>query len=297
MKIKKVEWCIAFRARKERLLYEDAEDLSGFSIIKNSSRYWCADPFALQYEGADYVFFEMYDRLKRKGCLGYRRIETDGRISRMKKIYEDDCHLSYPNIFRYKDDFYIIPESNQKQQLYVLKATHFPDKWEKVSVLADSIRLADTTFLQYGETAYAFSTPIGEDNVSCLSVCTVRGKMTDWDKLRTPILCDKSKARMAGNFLRQGETVIRVSQNCESTYGGGLVFSEVKRLDENGYEEETIAVLRGDGLQIASKKYDGIHTYNCDERYEFIDLKINEKFSLVEMIGFLRNKLISFVRR
>ena len=160
MKIKKVEWFLAFRPRKERLLFEDTESLSDFAVIKNSTRYWCADPFLIKRDNENYVFFEMYDRLKRKGCIGYRKIYDNGTVSKMNKIFEDDCHLSYPNIFQYNGDYFIIPESNQKEQLYLLRAKKFPDKWVKEKIICDNIKLADTTFLNHNSEIYTFTTPI-----------------------------------------------------------------------------------------------------------------------------------------
>ena len=41
-------------------------------------------------------------------------------------------------------------------------------------------------------------------------------------------------------------------------------------------------------------RIDGIHTYNSNGRYEVIDYKINQKFSLVEIIGFVLCKLQVF---
>ena len=61
------EWCCAVRFNKN----DDSimTDLSTpFVVLPNSKRYWCADPFLFQKDDYYFVFFEAYDRLKRKAC-------------------------------------------------------------------------------------------------------------------------------------------------------------------------------------------------------------------------------------
>lgn len=295
MRIRKVEWCLAFRKRNSKLLFESPKDMSNFTVIKNSLRYWCADPFIIRKDDYNYVFFEMYDRLKRKGAIGYRKIDSNGKISPMKKVFEDSCHLSYPFIFEKEGNYYIVPESNGKKQLYLLKAVSFPNQWEINKILLNEVRLVDTTFLKYDGQVYMFTTPIVDDNISLLSVSKVYNSIIDREKVAIPVLKDKSRARMAGSFIDAGN-LIRVSQNCSRTYGGGIVFSEIS-LQKDHFSEKIISMIDGNGLWVAGRRFDGIHTYNCNEEYEVIDLKTENKFNLIECFGFLRNKVTSLFRK
>ena len=291
MQIKKAEWHLAFRFHEGKKLYENIQLLSCFTLIKNSWRYWCADPFLIEKDGTRYVFFELYDRLKRKGCIGYRILNADGSYTKIKKVYEDTCHLSYPNIFFEQGNYYIVPESSGGKSLYVLRAEKFPDVWKKEQILLDGSPLVDTTFLTYGKERFMFTTPIFKDNVSALSVVPIL-ENGDFNKqsITNPIVCDKSRARMAGNFIKTKEKIIRVSQDCTVRYGGGLVFSEVTKLTQTEYEEKEICRLSQD-LYVQGRRFDGIHTYASDDCVEFVDLKIEAKFNFVETIGFLLQKI------
>ena len=51
------EWTMAIRKRGEKLLFEDGGAEKEFVIIPNSIRYWCADPFLINKDGREYVFF------------------------------------------------------------------------------------------------------------------------------------------------------------------------------------------------------------------------------------------------
>lgn len=68
------EWCCAVRFNQDggTSILNDTE--TEFTVIKDSYRYWTADPFLAEENGKYYLFFEVYDRLKRKGVLGYREI-------------------------------------------------------------------------------------------------------------------------------------------------------------------------------------------------------------------------------
>ena len=45
-------------------------------------------------------------------------------------MIEEDFHLSYPFIFEYKEEVYIIPDSCNNRSIRLYKAIEFPMKWE-----------------------------------------------------------------------------------------------------------------------------------------------------------------------
>lgn len=101
-RLKKDEWIIAIRKRGEEQ----------FRIIPNTLRYWCADPFVKEIDGHTFLLFEMYDRLKGKGLIGYRKF--DGiKWGKPKVLIEDATHLSYPFVYEENGKMYIMPESNR----------------------------------------------------------------------------------------------------------------------------------------------------------------------------------------
>lgn len=86
------EWCCAVR-------FNDSSDVSlldnnekEFIVLKDSCRYWTADPFLAEQNGRYYLFFEAYDRLKRKGVLGCRELFEKG-AGKIKIIYECSSHV------------------------------------------------------------------------------------------------------------------------------------------------------------------------------------------------------------
>lgn len=90
-------WNVAWRKINRESILTDK--ITPFAIIKNSFRYWAADPFLFEYENQFYIFAELYDYIKCRGCLGY--CKWDGiKFSGWKKIITEAHHLSYPFILK-----------------------------------------------------------------------------------------------------------------------------------------------------------------------------------------------------
>ena len=263
----KEEWNVAVRPRGEQLLFEN-KDTKGFVVLKNNLRYWCADPFVFSKDGKDYVFFEMYDRFKAKGVIGYREI-TAGKIGKMKKAYETSSHLSFPNIFTYNGGVYMMPESCGNGKLSVLRAVQFPDKWEESQVVLEK-RVCDSVFLSTKDKVYLLTQPMDleESVLECYEVIDGRASKGE------TIVKGKKYARMAGAIIQKDGESIRVSQDCVKGYGLAIDFHKICECNNEKYSEETLQRVEiADMPKEQRKKYVGLHTYNLSERYEAIDLK------------------------
>ena len=272
--------------------YNDNEDISiiddkesAFTIIPNSKKYWCADPFLFKKDGQLYLFFEAYDILRRKGLLGYRKIDS-GSFGEIKIIYEADSHLSFPHIYESDGDIYIIPESAKSGELFRIKCVEFPDKWEREDTLLDE-RVVDTVRFFDGDTEFLVSEKVDETNTY---------DRVDLFYFENGILCespenpkkrDASDARGAGAICRIKCSLIRPAQDCSNTYGEKLSLNEIVRIDKEVFEEKLIDTFSYKDIKLDSDlKIDGIHTYAKLDNVEVIDVRIPGKFSLKYTIGF-----------
>lgn len=279
------EWNIAYRLRSDNLLFEKNGNEKGFIVLPNTIRYWAADPFVISLEDKTYVFFEMYDRIRAKGLLGYREL-TDGQVGKMQIAYEDDVHLSFPFVFEYNENFYMIPESSNNNKLILLKAERFPKKWNVERVLVQNKSLCDSILLQTdGLYMLTQEVKIGGRFDSLDLYYYEDGK---WIKSeRNPVVIGANKARMAGGIIRHNNQLIRVAQNCEDEYGKKVSFHKIEKIDNLNYEECEIATIDVNNIKVENCKnrYIGIHSYNVNEMYEVIDLKNKNKLRLGNIIN------------
>ncbi len=269
-------WNVAIRKKGKGDILTDLR--TPFKILKNSFFSWSADPFIFEFKGITYIFAEIYDYRLRRGTLGYSILKGD-RIGRWKQIIIENYHLSYPFIFEYAGDVYIIPESNENNSLNVYRALNFPDEWEKVTVLIHNKKFVDTTFFEWENCICAFTTDVSEyDNQREYFITFNERKIASIDEI---MVSDTKTSRMGGNVLQIEDRMIKVCQDCRKTYGGGLIFKEIEEDNLDGKEVRQIfpETLRFDKRVLI----DGIHTYNANERYEIIDIK-TRRFNILDFI-------------
>lgn len=267
------EWNIAIRKKEDKSLWEKGGESKEFTVLPNTIRYWAADPFIISAGGKEYLFFEMFDRLKSKGLIGYREINGD-KIGKMKIAYEANHHLSFPFIFKYENEYYIMPEYSEGKELFALKATHFPDKWEKVEGWMKGKRLVDSALLNHERKTYLLTQDLGSVYTSEeLSIFIRKGE--EWiPHKENPVVKSLANSRLAGKTFFEKNQLIRVAQDCQDGYGTKLHFNNIMKLSEDEYEEEMFRTISVENIMVDSKeRFCGIHTYNSDDCYEVIDLK------------------------
>lgn len=278
----KEEWTIAIRKKGQRLIYED-KNTENFKVIKNSLRFWCADPFIITVGEKDYLFFEMYDRFKAKGVIGCREI-INGKIGKMKKVLETKTHLSFPFVFNKDGKFYMMPESSEEGNLCVYNANNFPFNWEKKIELLNE-KVCDSVLLSAGDKLYLFTMPLKGKTAVLECFVYDNGAFNRINK--NPVVVGDNNARLAGKIFKKNDEFIRVAQDCEFGYGLALHFNKISLIDGNYSETHICSIDLNDFDKKTLNKYRGIHTYNYSDNYEVIDLKNKDKFRFGNFINIL----------
>lgn len=281
------EWNIAIRKKEDKSLWEKGGESKEFTVLPNTIRYWAADPFIISVGEKEYLFFEMFDRLKSKGLIGYREINGD-KIGKMKIAYEAEHHLSFPYIFEYKNEYYMMPEYSEGKELFVLKAIHFPDKWEKIESWMQGKRLVDSVLLNHERENYLLTQDLKSGYSSeKLSIFIRKGK--EWvPHKQNPIVKSLANARLAGKTFFENNQLIRVAQDCQDGYGTKLHFNNIMKLSEDEYEEEMFRTISVEDIIVDSKEhFCGIHTYNSNDCYEVIDLKNPDRIRIGNILNIM----------
>jgi len=118
-----------------------ARDITGAPAIG------VADPFILLREPQWFLFFEVIRPRTRHGDIGWAE-STDGRHWKYRGIALDEpFHLSYPYVFRWREEIYMIPESAGERAVRLYRATDFPGAWEPVKVLLSGRDYADASVM------------------------------------------------------------------------------------------------------------------------------------------------------
>lgn len=273
-------WNIAYRKKACGSILVDK--VSPFRVIPNSFHYWAADPMLVRDKEDTYVFVELYDYKLRRGTIGYCKLCED-ESSEWKQVIVEDYHMSYPFVFSYNEDWYMIPETSGAGELTLYKALDFPDKWTKEKIIRTSVSWVDTTLWKDTDGWIAFSEDIKEDTFD------YRMHLDDDFNIMDIITLPKreNELRCGGQIFRLGDYIIRVTQDCKEKYGGALLFRFFE--DETLQYECNIIRIEPEELVFNTALYlDGMHTYSANDDIEVIDIKtrrFNIKNFLYRIVG------------
>ena len=292
------EWSIAIRERKKALLFQKDGQEQPFEVLNNNFRYWTADPFLFEKEGKSYLFFEMFDRLKGKGGIGVREY-NHGHWSPMHMICEKPFHLSFPFVYETNGKICLMPEASYDKCVPVLEAIDFPWKWKEVKRILDGEKVCDSVIYEKEDIQFLFTQPIEIPYTFDKLNLYVQTGNGNWRIHPASPICKKNQngARMAGAIIEMNEDVYRCGQDCQGGYGKGLCFFRIDKIDSHEYHETPVCQIFPNDLNLLqSGTFTGCHTYNINNHFEVIDLKI-EKFSLRNLYFILLGKLIRFLHK
>ncbi len=244
---------------------------------------WSADPMLVDDGPRTWLFYEAVKGTK--GRIEVVEVLENCRVSQPTVILEDDCHYSYPFVFRADGTWYMIPESSAAGEVRLYRAASFPYEWELQTVLLHERAVDTTVFFHKGRYwMLTFFSDSGSERVFPRAYT-----VTDWN---APVLreipwpdFDPLRVRGAGPVICHGDRLLRPAQvSCEHRYGDGLAFYSVDPSDV--YQEKPAFEISERDIRAAGQLFDGLHTYSASQRYEAIDVRCRaaDPFKMIKRV-------------
>ena len=216
-------------------------------VIPPPDRSW-ADPFVTYRDGIYYIFVEELPRGTRKGHISLIEVDRDLHCSAPVKILERPYHLSYPFVFQWQGEFYMIPESMANRTIEVYRCAEFPDKWTYHGPLMRDVGAVDATLLHHQDRWWMFTNIAlgrGASTRDTLFLFFSDQPLSDsWTPHpQNPIVVDLRRARPAGRIFARNGVLYRPSQDSSVRYGYGLRINRITRLNEMEYAEEEVRFI------------------------------------------------------
>ena len=208
-----------------------------------------ADPFMVEDNGTWFMFFEALNRATSMGEIGLAVSSDCFHWEYRQIVLKESFHLSYPYVFRWQDNFYMIPETLGLNCIGLYKATGFPLHWELVGRLIEGTH-ADPSIFHFDNRWWLFScsAPYSHDVLNLYFADDLMGPW--YEHPRSPIVKgDRRTARPGGRVTNWDGRLIRFAQDCHPRYGTHLRAFEITELSTCKYLEETegISVFLGAG--------------------------------------------------
>jgi hypothetical protein len=261
------QWFLAIRRRTAAHSFHDG---SGYQLMLPPKDRFYADPFLYEREGKTYLFFEDLRYSEGRALISYCELSPEGKPGTPVEVLRRPYHLSYPFLFEENGNIYMIPETKENRTVELYRATSFPTEWALEAVLLENIHAVDAT-IHKSEGKYWMFAGISNgrfstcDELGIFFSDALTGPWTPHPA--NPVVSDVRRARPAGALFRNGDRLIRPSQDCAKAYGYAIVFSEVLTLTETEYEERPFSRLHPDWVN----GNQGTHTYTRTDQFEVID--------------------------
>ena len=267
------QWFLLFDIQQEM-----STSLGRFKFLAPpKDRKW-ADPFVVARDGKYFIFIEELIHGSQKGHISVIVMDNAGHVEPPISVLATPFHLSYPFIFEFENETYMIPESVADEAVKLYKCTAFPLKWEFQKNLIQNRRAIDSTLIERDGVWWLFTNQIETLGAS------------PWDELflyysdsplsdnwiahpNNPIVSDARSARPAGRLFVHNNRLYRPSQNCSGHYGYGFNICEVVKLSKTEYEETVVSRVEPKW----NKHIVSTHTFNYEGGLTVIDGQLRRR--------------------
>lgn len=209
-----------------------------------------ADPFMLHENDTWYMFFEVLNARDQRGEIGLATSKDGFKWTYQQIVLDEPFHLSYPYVFKWNHDYYLIPESYKANCIRLYKAVDFPIKWSFLTTLLDGGDYVDSSVFQFNGMWWLFtSSPKG----NILHLYYADDLMGDWtEHPKSPVIEGNINiARPGGRVVVVDGKILRYTQDGEHFYGNQVRAFEITELTPTNYAEKEVEknpVLKASGM-------------------------------------------------
>lgn len=273
-------YTIAYRNRDGHTLLD--RDLLSFDRIPYDDDCWYADPILVTYREREYLLMESYDMRTQLGSIACAAFDEDGKLAQPRIIIQEKYHMSFPMVFFWNEELYMIPETCGNRSLNLYRCEGDIYQWTLVKSFPVAEELVDTVAVSCREDCVELITSAQHET---------HKRMNKWQKFR---ICKDGEDyrleadaafnarndygfayRMAGSLVtEQGMSILPTQESTEIDYGVNLYLN-----DFSGKDVTNMPVLRKVTVDhillpdVPQKEQIGVHSYALSEKYEVVDMR------------------------
>ena len=264
---KEIEWNIAYIRKNWKTVFNKNKIIK----IPNSKNRWFADPFVVKQNKFHYIFFEDYNKKNKKGSISCIQINKKNKTKYYKEIIKESFHLSFPFIFKYNKNYFMIPETRENQSIRLYKCIKFPNKWKFFKKIMTNISCVDPIIFKWKKNwILIISKAKNEFLYNKLYIYTSKNPLSvNWKPLSSnPIIESDIFGRNAGLIQESNKKIYRISQAyLPGNYGAFISVNKILSAKKNKYKEKKIKNI----LPMYDKNVRGVHTLNYVKNFTVFD--------------------------
>lgn len=182
------------------------------------STQFIADPFFIKEKDSFYIFFEHKKNNNYHAVIGLITSKDGHEYKYRGTVLKESFHLSYPQVFKYKNQFYMLPESQGSNHVLLYKSDKFPFGWKVCDTLLANTQLKDPTIYL----SDSLNIIVGSDKNFKMQMYQSNHLNGNWTLHRRSVVMEGSESRPGGRFLADKNGLILPVQSFHKGYGSGL---------------------------------------------------------------------------
>jgi hypothetical protein len=248
MRNKKERWSIGVYRGLSPLKVTDSEQFKNPVLsrkdVTDVRAGFVADPFMLWVDPTWYMFFEVLNQQTERGEIGLATSPDAVHWTYQKIVLAEPFHLSYPYVFSWMNEYYMIPESYQAGSIRLYKASKFPEQWSFVGNLLSGSSFLDPSVFRYADKWWLFTETNPDNKFDTLRLYYADQLLGPWvEHPKSPIISGNAQiARPGGRVLVMKDKILRYTQDCQTDYGKQVRAFEISKLSTTDYYEQEVEV-------------------------------------------------------
>ncbi len=244
---RRLRWSVAF-VRKP---WREAVLRRGMEIKNPPGRYF-ADPFIVTREKRTICFVEDCSCREEQGRITAVEILDEKNYNILGPVLEEPFHVSFPYVFEYEGELYMVPETAEAKAIRLYKCVEFPMRWVYLKDIMSHVNAADSMVFKVKDRWWLLSsigTTGNADRCSTLMAFFSKSPLSDAWKAheKNPLVFDCATARNGGLLDADVDCPVRVRQRHGfKVYGAEMTLAKISDLTPSTFQEEEIARIRPD---------------------------------------------------
>lgn len=220
--------------------------------IRGIDASFVADPFVVRANGTWHMFFEVWNKTTRKGEIGLATSADGLSWAYQSIVISESFHLSYPCVFAWEDQYFMIPECGSTGSIRLYIADRFPCMWRHERTLLKGHEFADPSIIHWDGRWWLFTGDFSQRTHDLLRLYSADSLLGPWiEHPKSPLIHDDPHiARPAGRFVAMSDGIVRFTQDCFPRYGASVSAFRIVELSPTTYQEEPLQpgpILTGSG--------------------------------------------------
>jgi hypothetical protein len=236
------DWSIGVLGAESPLLLHPLSGVSNpvlrASDVTDVEALFVADPFLLQHDDGYVMFFEVLSQRDGNGVIAMATSEDGVEWTYGAVVLDEPFHLSYPYVFQWAGETYMVPESAEALGVFLYRAERFPYEWVQARTLLRG-RYVDPSLIYKSGRWWLFVAETQNDILRLFSAASLDDRFVEHPD--SPLVVgNETGARPAGRLLHFNGRLFRPSQDDAITYGRRICLFEILTLTPEEYREVPI---------------------------------------------------------